>query len=118
MKRMQKSAKKNDSPYGQPLQFVHLGTKGIVRKRIKKPTRPVASRALVSPVSVAKEDVKGDDNQDPGEVEILSKEIENHLRLLAQRGSIVAKLPDAHKLLAWRQRIGNGKLWSAFPPMA
>lgn len=33
MKKMQKSAAKNDSPYAKPLQFVHLGGKGHVQRK-------------------------------------------------------------------------------------
>ena len=52
-------------------------------------------------------------------VENISKQIQNQLRLLAQRGSVVAQLPDAHKIIEWRQKIGTGKvLYSSRSPQS
>lgn len=52
MKKMQKSAAKNDSPYAKPLQFVHVGSKGnnkyVERKEIQTTDRPGSSRELHS----------------------------------------------------------------------
>ena len=122
MKKMEKTAVKDDSPYAKPLHFVHLGTKEMVKRKRIKPTRtgPTARSGASSSLSGTKETgVKslknGEETEDKGDEKVddsvknLSQEIENQLLLLAQRGSIVAKLPDAHKILEWRHRIGSGK---------
>ena len=103
MKKMQKTAANHDSPYAKPLMFVHLGTRKIV-KRVKSPRKSTSrSRVTVQGPSEADGDKEKTEKQADSHVLGISKEIQNQLKLFAQRGSIAAQLPDAHKLIEWRR---------------
>ena len=113
MEKMQKTAEKNDSPYAKPLMFVHLGTRKIV-KRIKSPVksgRKSTSRSRAGTASIQGPELEGDKEraESPADSQVhgISKEIQNQIKLLAQRGSISAQLPDAHKLVEWRRNSKN-----------
>ena len=110
MKKMQKTAANNDSPYAKPLMFVHLGTRKIV-KRVKSPRKSTSrSRATIQVPTEA--DGDKEKSEGPGEEVLgISKEIQNQIRLLAQRGSVVTQLSDAHKLIQWRR---NSKAFFLF----
>ena len=111
MKRMQKTAGQNDSPYAKPLQFVHMGAKKKIvhSKNIKSPglllEKPALSNKDLNQGKKDKEGPEGDQT-----VENLSQEITNTMRLFAQqRGSIASKIQDVNLIMQLRQKIGKGK---------
>lgn len=103
MKKMQKSAVKNDSPYAKPLQFVHLQMKGqkkvVQRTKIKTiKDKPGSCRDLQA------RDLS-EQEADPA-VDNLTKEIQDTMMMFAQKkGSIVPE--DANIIMKLRQKLGS-----------
>lgn len=112
MKKMQKSAGKNDSPYAKPLMFVHLGRKGrkkfMQRKKIQtKIDKTGSSRDLQQELSEPEPDPAMDN---------LTKEIKDTMMMFAQKkGSI--ELADANIIMKLREKLGSGiflVLWDCY----
>ena len=74
MKKMQKTAAKNDSPYAKPLQFVHMGTKKIVKRNIKSGRSALVSRASVKDMGSKPDSAKDSVQDDEEKVDILYTE--------------------------------------------
>ncbi|KAK3577550.1 hypothetical protein CHS0354_026517 [Potamilus streckersoni] len=108
IKRMQKKIGNSDSPYAKPLPFLIQQTMSIRNKqRGRKMKRAYTCKKASNLIS--NKDEK--DEKNTMLVLQLSKEtleddeIKESLRLLAARGSVVAKLPDAHLIQELRHRI-------------
>lgn len=104
MKKMQKSAAKNDSPYAKPLPFVHRGKKKILHKNKKKMMEKVLSnRDLEKPAVQKKEDP---------EVADLSKEIKDTMLLFSEQNThLIPRIHDANLIMQLRQKLGSGQTY-------
>ncbi|KAL4225708.1 EF-hand domain pair [Mactra antiquata] len=102
MKKMQKSAAKNDSPYAKPLLFVHLGGKGRVqRKKIHTVEKSSGSARDLRDQEKMKDEV------DPA-VENLNREIKDTMMMFAQkRGSETILPQDANIIMQLRRKLGT-----------
>ncbi|XP_053394787.1 uncharacterized protein LOC123524514 [Mercenaria mercenaria] len=102
MKKMQKSAAKNDSPYAKPLQFVQLSRDGktniVHRKKTKTIKEMPESSKDLHQTEVSEEEPD------------LTKKIQDTMMLFAKKeGSIVPQ--DANIFIKLRQKLGSVTAW-------
>ncbi|KAL3868740.1 hypothetical protein ACJMK2_041509 [Sinanodonta woodiana] len=104
IKRMQKKIGNSDSPYAKPLPFLIQQTISKRRKQRGKKTKRAFLCKKASSLTSNKHE-KSIVLVPQLSKETLDDEVKESLRFLAARGSVVAKLPDAHLILELRQRI-------------